>query len=306
MGYLDEIKFQYYPADIKECVAVGDLSIREFIESHRNPKKGVLETFKLISTAAAMGDLKLKNELKKGLFYFTPSVWVNGWRNYTNIDYFTGLIQLDFDGITNAAELRDELFDKLSCVVCAYLSPSRLGCKMLVRVPVCNSIDELKSYIYGLYSFLEKFKGFDPAPKNVILPLYLSHDPDIKWREEPQIWSKKGIQVNEFDTSTIDPDFQADESLGREGILGVSRHIKNTINLADKMQVGHSHVVAASLISGGYCAQYMNINQDRMFEYLLNCIDESEYLQKDLKSYKITAKTMFNRGLTKPMKYEKK
>lgn len=306
MSFLSDIKFQYYPADIEKCIAIGEVTLQEFIDAHRNPKKAILETFNKISKAAAVGDLKLKNELKKSLYYFTPSARFDGWRKYDNIVFpTTQVVQIDFDGITNAAELRDELFEKLSCVVCAYLSPSRLGCKMLIRVPACYSIEELKSYIYGLYSFLERYKGFDAAPANISLPLYLSHDADIKWRENPTVWSRKGIKVNEFDMTKFDPNYEATDELSKEDLLVVAERVKAVIMMADKEQVGHKNVVAGSLLAGSTASYYKNINEDKMFEYLISCIEECNYLQKNLQGYKKTAQTMYNSALNRPSEFKK-
>lgn len=305
MGYLDDVKFQYYPSDIKACKPIGKVTIRQFIEAHRNPKQEIVETFNKISVAASKGDLKLKNELKKGLFYFTPSVNVGGWRNYNSVVSYNNIVQLDFDGIYWAEEFRDELFDKLDCVICAYCSPSKLGVKALVRIAECNSIEECKSYIYGLFYYLQFYIGHDTATKNIILPLYLSMDPNIKWREDPSIWSIRGYQEDEFDMDSIDLDFEADEKLDREGLEGIARHIKNTIGRADIEQIGHKNVLNAGLISGGYAAMYINIDEDRMLEYLLDLIEESDYLSKDVHSYKKTAQTMFNKGLLLPIPYKK-
>lgn len=305
MSYLDDVKFQYYPSDIKSCKPIGKITIRQFIESHRNPKKEIVETFNKISDAASKGDLKLKNELKKGLFYFTPSVDVEGWRNYDSILKYNSVIQLDFDGISWAEEFRDELFNKLDCVICAYCSPSKMGVKALVRIAECNSIEECKSYIYGLFYYLQYYIGHDAATKNIILPLYLSMDPDIKWRENPSVWSIRGYQEDEFDMNSIDLDFESDEKLDREGLEGIARHIKNTIGRADIEQVGHKFVLSASLIAGGYASMYTNIDENMMLEYLFTLIEESEYLSKDISGYKKTAETMFNKGVLSPLTYNK-
>ncbi len=303
-NFLDKTTFQYYDADITKCKPIGKVSIREFIEAHRCPKPSIVELFTQISNASALGDLKLKASLKKQLYYFTPSINVKNWRSYENIESFNEIFQVDFDGISWAEELRDELFEKLSCVVCAYVSPSKFGCKLLIRVPLCSSVEEFKSYVYGLFSFLQKYAGLDIATRNIAIPLFLSMDENIKWRENPTVWSIKGVQKDEFNLDSIDPDFEATDELSKEDILGVATHIKNTIGLADKNQVGHLYVKNSALIAGGYTARYLNIDEYRMLDYLIKCIEESDYLQKGLKGYKKTANTMFNLGLKSPLEYK--
>jgi len=306
MSYLDDVSFQYYPADITKCAPMGEVSLRSFIESHRTPNKDIEELFTQISKAASLGDLKKKNELKKGLYYFTPCVKVDKWRDYSNILSFSGLMQIDFDGIRHAEEFRDELFEKLGCVVCAYVSPSKLGMKALVRIPICKSVDEYKSYAYGLFHYLERYIGFDAATKNPILPLYLSIDPNIRSREDPFTWDLQGLQIDEFDMSKVDPDFEASEHLSEDDLRGVAKHIKNTISQADRHQVGHKYVVSGALLAGGYASMYSNINQDLMLDYIFRCIDESYYLQKDTSGYKKTATTMYKKGLLAPLEYDNK
>lgn len=63
MNILDT-KIQYYPANIEQTIPIGEVSLRDFINSHKNPKENVVKLFKDISEASAKGDKKLKDELK--------------------------------------------------------------------------------------------------------------------------------------------------------------------------------------------------------------------------------------------------
>ena len=58
--------------------------------------------------------------------------------------------------------------------------------------------DEFKSYFYGMAYFLEKYEGFDPSTQNCILPLYLSIDPDLLYRDNAETWTKRGLKLDEF------------------------------------------------------------------------------------------------------------
>lgn len=303
MKYLDNIKFQFYPADIEKTSPIGVIALRQFIQSHKNPSGKVLELFDNIEKASAIGDKALKSELKKQLFCFTPGVFIKkgGRRRYCDIESYTGLFQGDFDGITNAESFKEFIFNNYPSVVCAYLSPSRLGVKLIVRIPICNSVEEVKEYIYGFFSEVEKYRGFDPAPKNICLPLFLSYDKDILYREEPEIWTKKGVQINEFDLDKIDLDFEAEDLASDNLKLEIVKLMKNMINLANTEQNGHKNVVRASLVMGGMSAYYKNIDENEVLDYLIECIESCDYLKKDLNGYKKTAKTLFRTGTLSPI-----
>jgi hypothetical protein len=132
------IKFQYYFGDIKKSTPIGFISLENFIDRHLNPKAEMLSVFKEIDEATNKGDMKLKAELKmNNLYSFTVSAQFNGSRKYDNIREFNPLAQLDFDGLTHeeAVVFRDFIFMHYPQVVCSYLSPSRHGVKVLLRIP---------------------------------------------------------------------------------------------------------------------------------------------------------------------------
>lgn len=306
MSYLDDVKFQYYPANIKIVRPLGELSLREFIRAIKNPQEKIKNLFKEIKKASADGDTSLKAKLKKQLFYFTPCVNTDGeGRAYKNVNSWTGLVQFDVDGILNPEEFRDWFFENCKSCVVSGVSSSGLGVKGLIRIPKVNSVEEYKSYFYGISHYMEKCKGWDTAPKNSCLPFFLFNDENLKFRENPSIWTTKGYQEDAFDMNSVDLDFESSEELDREGLEGIARHIKNTIGRADIEQIGHKNVVSSSLLAGGYASMYLNIDEDKMLEYLITLIEESKYLQKDMNNYKKTANTMFNKGLLSPISYKK-
>lgn len=305
MKYLDKVKFDYYEADIKKCNPIGRLTLRQFIEANKNPNDKIKNLFTKIADAAKRGNLKLKAELKKQLYFFTPCVLMLGWRSYKNIEKFTGLMQIDFDSIINAEAFRDELFKKCSFVICAYVSPSKLGVKALIRIPIVKTVDEFKSYFYGLSYYLERYPGYDPAPKSPVLSFYLSYDPDLKFRENPTIWDIKGGQYDEFPLAT-ESDFEPSENLTPEIYKNIIKHIKNCIRKADKESIGHPNVRSAALIAGGYVSQYIGLNKDDIKNMLIEEIKKSSYLNKDLEGYLKTMNQMFNKGLRAPIEYGKK
>ena len=277
-----ETKIQYYPAKIYITEPLGELTIEQLILSTKNPKDSIKEVFNKIAKAEKEGDMDEKAKLKtEKLFYVNPAVVLDGkGRKYSNIKNFTGIAPLDFDHLEDAHEFRDIVFERFKSVIAAYLSPSKKGVKFLVRIPICSSVEEYKSYVYGLGYYFQRFKGWDGSVQNAVLPLFISWDEDIKWRSDAEVWTQQGIKIDEF--------------------KAVKHIIQKTIDKADEEKNGHPNVRAAGLISGGYfIAGYMT--EDEMKNHLLTCIENSDYLRKNIRGYKKTALQMFEKGKKAPL-----
>lgn len=301
MSYLDDMVFQYYPGKVNIPEPIGYTKLTQFIEAHKNPKPGIRETFNKIADAETSGDMAMKAYLKQNkLFYFSPCVHTNGkGRKYSDITRFTGLTILEFDHIDHSIEFRDLIFDRMKCVVAAYVSPSKRGVKFLVRIPVVTSVEEYKEYYYGLCYYMERFEGFDYCNQNPILPLFLSWDEGIRYRDNPTIWRQKGEKEGEFPTE-IDKDFEPVEEVTDAKLKDILFQIRFNIEKADKTGTGHPHVRSAGLIAGGYVgAGYLTREQAE--EYLFEFMEASDYLQKNMDTYKKTAQQMLAKGETQPI-----
>jgi hypothetical protein len=95
-----------------------------------------------------------------------------------------GWLQADFDDPPDIESAR-EILIRIAYVQAVFLSPSGLGLKAVVRVPVCRDEAEHKRAFHAAEVL---FRGhglkMDPAPKNPTALCYVSHDPDAFWREE--------------------------------------------------------------------------------------------------------------------------
>jgi len=299
MNILDT-KIQYYPAKIYETKPLGELTVRQLILSQRDPKDRIKKVFDDISRAEKEGNMELKAELKtENLFYTNPAVYLNGkGRKYTDIVHFTGIAPLDFDHLEDAHEFRDIIFNRFNCVITAFLSPSRKGVKFLVRIPVCQTVEEYKSYVYGLAFYFERFKGFDPSIQNAVLPLFLSWDKDIRWREDAKVWIKRGEKLSEF--KEYEGDFETVKEVSNKD-KGLARwRVARVVAKADLERNGHPNVRGASLLMGGYCAAGY-LSEEEGYDYLIECIEASDYLKKGLAKYRKTAQQMFKKGLRAPL-----
>lgn len=298
MSYLDT-KFQYYPSNIKTVEPLGEISLYNYLYKIKNPTKETVEIFKQIEEASSAGDLKLKAELKAKTYYFTPCIYSDGLgRSYSNIKYWTGLMIIDVDGLTPeyAVEFKEYLFKTYKFFISVFLSASKRGVKGIVKIPICQSTDEFKSYFYGLMDKFQEYRGIDFSSKNCILANYLTYDKDLLYRLDAEEWNGKGIQIDEF--KIFDGEIEPLENISDEDVEQVKFILKRMfLKIFDS---GHLIVRSASLLAGGFCsAGYVNI--DEMREYLFDLIDDTEYLQKSPKTYKTTCVQMLNKGYQSPV-----
>lgn len=300
MSILDT-KIQFFPGKIWLPKPIGEVTLKQFIESHKNPKPEIREVFNKIAKAEQEEDWETKGKLKQSnLFYFTPCVNLDGeGRSYSNIKNFNNLAVLDFDHIkVDAEKLRDNIFDNMPSVICAYVSPSKNGVKCLVKIGEVNTVDEFKSYFFGLAHKFEKFKGFDATGQNSCLPLFLSWDENIRWREDPETWTQRGGKYNEFEEFV--GDIEEIENVTDEDKKQVLERLYSNIKKADEENIGHPNVLKASLLAGGFCSSGY-ITYDEVENYLFKWIDESNYLSTKADTYKKTVTTMVNKGLQSPL-----
>lgn len=300
MNILDT-KIQYFPGKVYKCKPLGEITLKQFIESHKNPKQNIKDVFKQIQEAEVKEDWETKGKLKQeNLFYFTPCVKLDGLgRSYSNIQEFNSLVVWDFDHIgMDAGEFRDKLFEKYKSIVCAYKSPSGNGVKALVRIPKVHSIEEFKGYFYGMAFTMENVKSFDTTGQNCCLPLFLSWDEGIRWREDAEEWTQRGGKHNEFEAR--DGDFEELEDVTDEDKKEVLRRCYNIIKKADEEQCGHPNILSVSTLIGGFIPSGY-LTYDEAEGYLFKWIDESPYLSTKADIYKKTAVTMINKGMSAPL-----
>ena len=302
MSYLDT-KIQFYPASVYESAPIGVCTLADMLTSIKNPKPKILETFKLIEKASLEKNKKEKDRLKATLYYFTPCIWSNGnSRKYSDIVSWSGLAILDFDNleVDQAIKLKQFIFDEYSFVIASFLSSSKQGVKAIVRIPVVKSVDEFKSYFYGLMVTFQWVLGADASAQNSSLPNYLTYDYDILIRNDATVFNKTGYKEDEFKVYegeiTIVDDVSEDD---RETIKYILR--KSFEKITDS---GHYICRSACLAGFGYCgAGYFDTEEMR--EYLYELIEDTPYLQSKVKAYKQTCDDMIVRGLGSPLYLEK-
>jgi hypothetical protein len=258
--------------------------------------------------------MKLKAELKmNNLYSFTVSAQFNGSRKYDNIKEFNPLAQLDFDGLTNeeAVTFRDYIFTQYPQVVCSYLSPSRCGVKVLLRIPkisldkgIPEGIKEYKDYYRAIEAEFSNFKGFDNSPKNLVLPLFISHDSDMSYRhfDNASIWDLKEF-VKEPTHLKYPLPFNPYKKLkanDKHELRAIRTFRKAVSGIVDSP--GHSQLRSACLIFGtrvgaGYVGM---INAEQEVDDL---VKRNSYLSKGLSGYLTTANWALKEGIKTPNYY---
>lgn len=287
--------FQYYKDDIHSSNPAGWVTLDQFIRANKEPKPHIEELFNQIAYYSSIGDNETKAKLKERLFSFTPCVQLKGRRKYSSIAKFTGLMVLDFDKIHNAIDFKDYLFNEYNSIIACWLSPSKMGVKALVNIPVVTSTDEFKEYFFGIAEEMWQYNGFDGSPQNCVLPLFQSWDPDLFQRENPTQWIKKGIRLQNFTTSTgevnpVEGNVYYDERIYKIIDTGMSRIHDN----------GHPQLRALCVAIGGYVANGY-ITKDKVLNMINYKIELHPYLKKGIKGYQNTAREMIEFGITKPL-----
>jgi hypothetical protein len=155
---------------------------------------------------------------------------------------------------------------------------------------VVQTIDEFKAYFYGIGLEMEKYKGFDGTGQNCVLPLFLSVDPDLLYRDNFTTWNQKGKKKDEFIPNTAEP-IKVDTT--DEDKAQVQRII---ISAVDKIfDNGHPQIRAAAVVLGGYVATGY-ISHGEAESFIFNLIKNNSYLRKGVDGYCKTAKTAIQLG----------
>lgn len=298
MENFDKIIFQYYSGNIKNNQVQGLISLKKFIESTRKPQEKHIVLFDRISKAEIVKDFTTKRLLKEQLYSFTPCVIVNRYRKYACIVRFTGLLVLDFDHIEYSSEFKEFLFNEYPQIICCWLSPSKKGVKAFVKIPVVNSVDEFKSYYFGISDEMNQYNGFDTSGQNSVLPLFQSYDAEILFRNNPTTWTTTGINPKQFV-----------ENLGNYNPVEVSSKNEKLIlkfidsGLKKINDNGHPQLIRLCVAIGGYVANnYIDFNT--ALQYIKNKITSHTYLKKGVSGYTKTAKTAMLKGMSSPLNIE--
>jgi len=295
--------FPYYSGNIKLTKPMGYVSLERFIKVHKQPLTTTVQTMEKIKKCT---DPKEKRKLKHKLYSFTPSCIIRERekRMYANIDRYTGLMQLDFDKIDtpqNAENIKRWVFEQNE-TVCSYYSPSG-GVKALIRITIPTTKEQ---YIRLHNAVTEKYEEtgfFDVATKNAVLPLFLSIDENILYRDYSQCipWKlEKRIEIKHASLNDLPttPNFNSkDQEYQYTKTIRILRH--KIQGISDN---GHPQVRSASLVLGSRVGAGYLDKQNAIIE-ISNFIKQNSYLSKGTRGYLDTAEWGINQGMNNPKYY---
>ncbi|HSE99947.1 MAG TPA: BT4734/BF3469 family protein [Nitrososphaeraceae archaeon] len=301
MSYLDTVSFQFFSANIYDAIPRGTLTLRQFLDVHKNPKESTIEVIEQIKIAAKNNDLKLKDSLKQNnLYSFIPSVILNGeGRRLIDIVDFNPVMLVEFDKIDNSLELKERLFNNLKSVIAAWISPSGRGLKLLIRIPKPTSVENYKEYYCGLAFYLSQYDGFDGVNFNIVLPLFLSYDKEILIREDAEEWTQRGGKINAF--QIYEGEFEVPEYIEDNIKHKITDKITFLVNQIDDN--AHPRIRNIATIFGGFCSQY-GFNIDEADDLICDLIAENEYMKKNPRGYCKTAKEFLRKGFLSPIELD--
>lgn len=290
--------FNYYGANIKETKPMGVLSLSQFINAIKTPKQSTLDTLEKIRYYSIIKDESMRAFYKQKLYFFTPAILTSNKRRYSDIESFTGLLPIDFDKLDNekeAIELKEWLFYNNKEVICCWLSSSGLGVRALVKIPICNSIEEYKGYFKGFYNKVGcNIKGWDNAPLNCVLPLFISVDENMLTRND----------FTEFRDVYLEPKINQSFVIYKSKNKNIDKIIESGINkIVDN---GHPQLRALAFALGGYVANGY-IDNSEAESLIINLIRNNSYLgvKNKVEGYISTTKQMIEKGRLKPLTLEK-
>ncbi len=147
--------------------------VRDISSVFEKIKSGVLK--KKIEAIRSTNDKVKINLLKESLPSFTVSATFNDRRIKENVNDYNGLIHLDYDGVDNPEQLKDEV-SKLETTFCAFTSPGGKGLKVFIKTNATlesheSSFNQLRR-LYDTYVGIES----DRSVKDVTRLCYASSD----------------------------------------------------------------------------------------------------------------------------------
>jgi hypothetical protein len=288
-----------YSGNIRNSKPIATQNLLELIQAIRTPSQ---QTIDLIDQIRQETDPATKAILKTQLSAYTPCVICRENRTYSDIMQFSGLMALDFDKLESvdyAQEFKYHIFDEYPFVYATWLSSSGKGVRALVRVKQVDTPDQFKAHYAALErNYMDQYPGYDAAPKNAVLPLFQSHDPNLLYRKV----------ADEFEEVYIPPKIeryipQVKHIATPDDHNRAERRFIDKINSIDT--AGHPVLRAACFVLGGHVgAGYIAYESAEQLAHSM--IEQHWYLCQKTSVYKRTATEMIQKGAQMPLYFGRK
>jgi len=294
------MKCSYYTGNIKSTIPRGETTIERLLYGIKKPKPHILAQLNRLKEAKT---LEQKTEIKHNLFYFTPAVVIaKGMpRKYDNIQEFSGFLPLDFDIKTEPEEyskdFKNALFDTYPYIYAAWLSSSGRGVRALVKITTPTCIAEYTLKFNAIELEMKAYKGFDSATKNAVLPLFISHDPEILIRPQEE--------TETYTDSYLPPKPKPKPYIPAVKVPEKKRFFSIISSAFNKIfDNGHPQLRAACAVAGGFVgAGY--IGELEALSHIESLIRSNPYLSQfgeaKIQTYLKTAQDMVRKGAQSPL-----
>jgi len=159
--------------------------VRNILSVFDKIKKGVLDS--KIEEIRTANDKAIINKLKESLPSFTVSATFKDRRIKENVKDYNGLIHLDYDGIENPEQLKDEV-SKLETTFCAFISPKGRGLKVFIETNA--TLETHEAAFIELRKLYDSYVGIesDKSVKDVTRLCYASSDHYLYLNNEPIVF----------------------------------------------------------------------------------------------------------------------
>lgn len=183
-------KFSFFSGrGIKENYPKSTITLEDFVNKIKSST--YRDQIEKIRHAKTKG---IRKHLKEALDYVTIA-GIFKTRNLEDIEFFSSLCVLDFDGIENVEEIKDRL--KENRFVCfMFVSPSGKGIKIVVKIPSCDDVESYSNIAESLYDFFENMYGLkgDRSTKDASRACFVSYDKEAYYNKESEIFKPKTIE----------------------------------------------------------------------------------------------------------------
>ena len=215
-------------------------------------------------------------------------------RSTENIESYTGLITIDFDHLPYGFMGMNPIISCKNYIYSSFISPSEDGLKCVLKIPVVNSVEEYKSYFYGIctefnISVDSKIYFPDLSCCDPTRLLFESFDPNIYINNESLIWEKtasidaaKAIvqepksKSNKLSTvSTLAYNIPSQQYQPSTPIDIAKRVFKTLEDNIVNAGIGNRHysVLKMARLAGGYIASNL-INENEVLTFLKEKVKE--------------------------------
>jgi hypothetical protein len=289
--------FSSYIGNIKDTRTVSTFTLDEMLREITDPDDA---TKRLVHHIRNAKDAEEKARLKMQLKAWTPVVLCAEKRRISEIIGYSGLMPLDFDKLPDAeyaVELKNFLFDNIPSLYAVWLSSSGKGVRAIVYIPIVHEKSEYVALFEGFrreiveeYSFIDYF---DSAPKNPVLPLFQSYDPNMRFRIEADIFNAPYYPV-QAPVKTYPPLSSPDD---KDKAFVIRKTIKGIEKITDN---GHPQMCGVALALGGYVGGGY-IDYSEAIDLMHTLIERNSYLSQKADIYKKSAKEMIQYGTKRPI-----